>query len=576
MGLLGLTLAGAASEVVSLGAVVPFIGVLTDPETVFSHPTIASVAATVGIESAAGLVMPITLAFATAAVIAGALRLLLTWAGIRLGNATGADFSIEAYRRTLYQPYRVHVARSSSEIISGITQKVGAATGVLISLVAVVTSGVLFSAILVTLLVIDPRVAGAAVISFGAGYGLIAWQTRRRLVSNSECIAEQQTKVVGALQEGLGGIRDVLLDGTQTAHTGVYGLAIRKLQRAAGENRFINQAPRYAMETLGLVLVAGFAYVLSDRPDGVASALPVLGAVALGAQRLLPLLQQLYANWSAIAGSQAAVVDVLDLLDQPLPRDASLAEPDPLEFRETIQFDNVSFRYRADGPYVLDGANLTIRKGARIGLTGSTGSGKSTASDLMMSLLDPTAGRLLVDGRPIDSGSRRAWQRNIAHVPQSIYLADTTIAGNIAFGVPQEHIDLDRVRQAAHRAQIAGFTESQPEAYATFVGERGIRLSGGQRQRIGIARALYRQATVLIFDEATSSLDGTTEMEVMDAIEGLDRDLTVLMIAHRLTTLRHCDTIVQLENGQFLVKGSYQEFMKSESALQMSIAADTT
>jgi ATP-binding cassette subfamily B protein len=523
----------------------------------------AGVVRTLGIASATDLVLPLTVAFAVAAVVATGLRLLLLWVSIRLANATGADLSIEVYRRTLYQPYRVHVARNSSEIISGITQKVSTVTSVLISIVTVAISAALFAAILLTLLAIDPVVTAVAAISFGGGYGIFAWQTHHRLVRNSQCIAQEQTQVVKALQEGLGAIRDVLLDSTQAVYCGIYRKAIQQLQRAVGENTYINQAPRYAMEALGMVLIAALAYALSHRTGGLRAVLPLLGVLALGAQRLLPLLQQLYGNWTVVAGSQAALVDVLALLDQPVPADAYQPAPAPLLFRDAISFDNVRFRYGGDGPWVLDGINLTIHKGARVGFVGRTGSGKSTASDLLMTLLDPTRGKILVDGEPIGSELRRAWQRTIAHVPQSIFLADTTIAENIAFGVPPEQIDLDRVRQAADQAQIAEFIESRPESYRAFVGERGIRLSGGQRQRIGIARALYKQATVLIFDEATSALDSTTEEAVMSAIENLNHDLTILIIAHRLTTLRHCDTIVQLERGQIVAQGSYEHFMNA-------------
>jgi ATP-binding cassette, subfamily B, bacterial PglK len=564
--LLGLTLASSFAEVVSLGAVVPFIGILTQPGKVFEHPAMAGLVQMLGVASAEDLVMPLTVGFALAALVAGGLRLLLLWVSIRLANATGADLSIEVYRRTLYQPYRVHVARSSSEIISGITQKVGTATSVLISLVTVITSAALFVAILMTLLAIDPLVATVAVICFGASYGVIAWQTRHRLARNGECIALEQTQVVKALQEGLGAIRDVLLDGTQTVYVGVYRKAIQRLQLAGGDNLYITLAPRYAMEALGMVLIAAFALLLSQRPGGIGAALPVLGALALGAQRLLPLLQQLYGNWTSVAGSRAALIDVLELLEQPLPEDAHLPAPAPLAFQDAIILDNVRFRYSSKGPWVLDGINLTIPKGARIGFVGSTGSGKSTALDLLMSLLEPTQGMILVDRQPISSELRRAWQRTIAHVPQNIYLADTTIAENIAFGVPPEHIDLDRVRQAADQAQIAEFIESRPEGYGVLVGERGVRLSGGQRQRIGIARALYKQATVLIFDEATSALDSITEKAVMGAIENLKRDLTVLIIAHRITTLQHCDTLVQLEGGRIVAQGTYEHFMKSETS----------
>lgn len=566
--LLGLTVLSSFAEVISLSAVLPFIGILTQPEKVFDSPSMAGIVKVLGITSGAELVLPLSIAFAVAALFAGALRLLLLWVSIRLGNATGADLSIDVYRRTLYQAYSVHVARSSSEIISGITQKVATATSVLISVVAVITSTALFIAIMVTLLAIDPMVAIIAAVSFGSAYGIIAWLTRRRLVHNSQCIAQQQTQVVKALQEGLGAIRDVLLDGSQAVYCDIYRKAVIQLQRAGGENNFISQAPRYAMEALGMALIGAFVLALSYRTGGVAAALPILAMLALGAQRLLPLMQQLYGNWSVVAGSGAALADVLALLDQPLPAQANQPAPEPLALRNAIRFDNVSFRYSSHAPWVLDGIDLTIPKGARVGIIGSTGSGKSTALDLLMGLLEPTQGAILVDGQPISHLTKCAWQRSIAHVPQNIFLADSTIAENIAFGIPLDQIDFVRVRKAAEHARLSEFIESRPDGYNAIVGERGVRLSGGQRQRIGIARALYKQASVLIFDEATSALDSGTELEVMSAIEGLSEHLTIFIIAHRLTTLRSCNVIVKLDCGRISAQYTYEQLINTAEILK--------
>ena len=574
--LLGLTALSSFAEVVSLSAVMPFIGIITQPEKVFGSPLMSSILQALGtcslfadriqnIKSGADLVLPLSIAFAMAALFAGGLRLLLLRVSIRLGNATGADLSIDVYRRTLYQSYSVHVARSSSEIISSITQKVASATSMLISVVNVITSAVLFVAIMMTLLAIDPIVAIVAATSFGSAYGIIARQTRLRLVRNSQRIAYEQTQVVKALQEGLGAIRDIILDGTQEIYCGVYRQSVLELQRAGGENNYISQAPRYAMEALGMVLIAVFVLAMSHRQGGVAAALPILGMLALGAQRLLPLMQQLYGNWSVLAGNKAAMIDVLGLLEQPLPAEANQPVPLPLALKNAISYDNVRFHYAFNEPWVLDGINLVIPKGARIGFIGSTGSGKSTALDLLMGLLEPTEGKILVDGQPICDDLKSAWRSNIAHVPQSIFLADTTIAENIAFGIPLNEIDLARVRKAAEQARIAEFIEGRPEGFSTLVGERGVRLSGGQRQRIGIARALYKQACVLIFDEATSALDSDTELAVMGAIENLDRDLTILIIAHRLTTLRNCDAIVQLENGKIAMQSTYEQLANRTS-----------
>jgi ATP-binding cassette subfamily B protein len=560
--LMGLMLVSAFAEVVSLGSVLPFLGILVAPDNVFSHPIVGGVVQAWGITSADQLVLPLTIAFSAAALIAGAIRMLLLWVSTRLAFASGADLSIEVYCRTLYQPYRVYLARNSSEVISGITNKVSSAVNVLYQLLTLTNSIVLMMAIILALIAIDPVVASVAAIGLSVSYGVITWMSRRRLQRNSQRIAYEQTQVIKALQEGLGGIRDVLLDGTQLVYCDVYRQADLPLRWAQGNNIFIAGSPRYAMDALGMVLIAALAYSLSLQAGGVASALPVLGALALGSQRLLPALQQSYNAWTSIAGSHASLVDAISLLDQPLPAEVRQPAPAPLPFQGVILFDAVRFRYNSDGPWVLDGLNLTIPKGVRIGFVGSTGSGKSTTMDLLMGLLAPSEGEILVDGQNISGNLIRAWQRSIAHVPQSIYLADTTLAENIAFGVPRDDIDLDLVRQAARQAQIADLIESRPDGYSAVVGERGIRLSGGQRQRIGIARALYKQASVLVFDEATSALDNATEQSVMDAIEGLSSNLTILLVAHRLTTVRRCDTIVEIGHGRVMAQGTYEQLLE--------------
>jgi ABC-type multidrug transport system fused ATPase/permease subunit len=572
--IMGLMVVSAFAEVASLGAVLPFLGILTAPDKVFGNHWVAGAAHALGINSAQRLLLPLTVAFAVMALVAGAVRLLLLWVSTRFTFAAGADLSIEVYLRTLYQPYEVHVARNSSEVISGITYKVGGTVlGVLLPLMTLLSSAMLLVAIPLALIAIDPMVALAASLVLGASYGVISWLSRRRLYHNSRRQADAQTHVLKALQEGLGGIRDVLLDGAQPVFCEVYRQADQLLRRAQASNVFIAQSPRFAMEAVGMVLIAALAYGMTRHTHSAIGALPVLGALALGAQRLLPALQQAFGAWATIAGSRAYLTDTVALIDQPMPTEALAPSAEPLRFQHAIQFRNVHFRYAAEGPWVLEDLSFAIPKGARIGLVGGTGSGKSTTLDLLMGLLKPTHGEILVDGAPIDGTRTRSWQRTLAHVPQSIYLADASIAENIAFGIPTDAIDMQRVREAARRAQIDEFIEGRTGAYAALVGERGVRLSGGQRQRIGIARALYKRASVLVLDEATSALDNATERAVMDAIEGLDRELTILLIAHRLTTVRGCDTILELERGRLVAQGPYELLLEcSQSFRQVAQA----
>jgi ATP-binding cassette subfamily B protein len=350
-----------------------------------------------------------------------------------------------------------------------------------------------------------------------------------------------------------------LLDGTQEVFYRIYHDADRRLRRAQSNVAIVSVSPRFIVEALGMAFIAAMAYILATRPSGLYSAIPIIGTLALAAQRMLPLMQQVYASWSSMRGGQYGLSDALIFLDQPLPEQVDTSRLPAMPFTKAITLKDLSFRYSESGPWVLAQINLCIQKGSRIGFIGSTGSGKSTLLDIVMGLLSPTQGTLNLDGITITTKNCSAFQSHIAHVPQSIFLADTSIAENIAFGVPASDIDLEQVRLAAQRAQIAGSIENWRLGYSTVVGERGVRLSGGQRQRIGIARALYKQADLIVFDEATSALDGDTEWAVMDSIKHLDNDLTILIVAHRLTTLRDCTQIVELKNGKVVQIGTYEE-----------------
>ena len=557
--LLVLMVLASFAEIFSIGAALPFLGVLTAPARIFEHPAAQPIVQTLGLTQPKQLLLPFTLIFGLAVLISGAMRLLLLWASARLSFASGADISISIYRRTLYQPYAVHCARNSSEVIDGISIKTGTVLNIINMFLTFIGSGVMLTAILFALLAVDPVIALAAFGGFGLIYGVIIRLTSNRLLINSQINARESTNVIKSLQEGLGGIRDVLIDGSQATYCQIYSNADLPLRRVQGNNAFISASPRYGMEALGMLLIAVLAFTLAQQADGIAKAIPILGALALGAQRLLPVLQQAYGAWSYILSGQASLQDTLELLDQPLPDYAGQPAAQPLPFRRQIALKQLSFRYGPQTPWVLKNLDLSIAKGSRVGFIGVTGSGKSTLLDIVMGLLQPTIGLIEIDGQPVTPGNHRAWQAHIAHVPQAIFLADNTIEENIAFGVPNDEIDHARVQRAAQQAQIADIIETWPKQYQTLVGERGIRLSGGQRQRIGIARALYKQADVIIFDEATSALDNETEQAVMQSIEGLSEDLTLLIIAHRLTTLKNCSQIVELGDGGIIRTGIYQD-----------------
>lgn len=553
------------AEVLSIGAALPFLGVLTSPEKIFAHNLAQPFIQLLKIQSAQELLLPFTLIFVAAAMFVGLARITLLWVQMRLAMAIGADFSVTVYERTLYQPYSLHVSRNSSEILAGARKAEGLVSYIIQPVLTITGSVVILVAVIATLLAIQPIIALAASLGIGLIYTAVVFITKRRIAKNSQTIATQQIRVTKAIQEGLGGIRDVILDRTQTVYSKLYKEAFLPMQAASASNHVVGASPRFGVEALGVMLVAGLAYMLtvaSGAGGGLTNAIPVLGALALGAQRLLPVVQQIYNSYITIKGNQASTQDALDLLDQPMPAQDYTQLAKPMAFQTAISLKDLGFRYPLQGPWVLRHLNLQISKGSRVGFVGVTGSGKSTLLDIVMGLLTPTEGTLFIDNTAVNLENTRAWQAHISHVPQAIYLSDTSIAENIALGVPTDCIDLQRVKQAAQQAQIAQSIESWSKGYDTLVGERGVRLSGGQRQRIGIARALYKRANVIMFDEATSALDNETEAAVMQAVETLGRDITILIIAHRLTTLKKCDQIVELANGGIKAVGAYQQMIR--------------
>ncbi|PRY98654.1 ATP-binding cassette subfamily B protein [Jezberella montanilacus] len=550
------------SEMLTIGALVPFLGVLLAPEKLLENEVVRFVCNALSLSASGELLFPITAVFVFFVLFAGVVRVLLLWLQIRISYAIGADLSLSIYRLTLYQPYAVHLGRNSSELIASISNKADViVNNAILPMMVLASSGLIALVIISTLIALAPAVAILSFLGFGLIYGLVAFFTKSILQENGKIVNRESVLVIKALQEGLGGIRDVLIDGAQEVYCDVYKQADNPLRRAKANIQVIANSPRFVIEALGMVLVAILAYGLSRRAEGLSNAIPLLGALALGAQRLLPILQQSFQTWSGVTGSQVTLSEALGLLTQPKPDHADKPNGSLLPFKHAIHLNGMSFSYTGADRYALCDLNLIIPKGGRIGFIGTTGSGKSTLLDIVMGLLTPTSGSLLVDGVSVTEANHREWQKHIAHVPQAIFLADSTIAENIAFGVPRDQIDESRVIHAAELAQLAETIEKLPQGLKTVVGERGIRLSGGQRQRIGIARALYKQADVIVFDEATSALDNETESAVMDAIEGLSKDLTILMVAHRVTTLKKCVSVVELAHGQIERVGSYAEII---------------
>jgi ATP-binding cassette subfamily B protein len=549
------------AEALSISSVLPFLGILSNPSYLLSTPIFGSILSRICIASGIQPLLILTIIFCVATIIASAMRLFLLWICTKFSFLAGLDLSVDIYKKTLYQPYSVHTSRNSSEILNGVYSKAADLVYLLIMpTLNIITSIVILLAVLASLLYIDAVFALTALVGFVLIYGVVMLLTHKKLALNSLVMSKEADRVIKNLQEGLCGIRDILLDNTQNIYCNQYAVALGRLRNAQASNAFIGGSPRYIAEGLAIVFISSLAYLYTNSSAGLMGSIPLLGALALGAQRLLPIAQQIYGSWSAMIGGKSSLLDALKLLDQPISNvDKELHLNEAISFRNSIVLDDISYSYTSGAPWVFRKLCLSIQKGELIGIVGKTGCGKSTLLDLIMGLLTSTDGRILVDGVLVGPENLRSWKAKVAHVPQEIYLADCSIKENIAFGVDPELIDMKLVVVAANAANIAKTIDDLPHGYGTLVGERGVCLSGGQRQRIGIARALYKKAEVLILDEATSALDAETETSIMESIIQLSKNLTIIIVAHRLTTLKNCTRVLALEGGVISRVGSYED-----------------
>ena len=551
--LMAAMIVASLAEVISIASIIPFLSVLTKTESVKNSGITQLIVNAVGDTSDENETYYLTIIFLSCILISSSIRVFVLIYQIALTYTIGAELSTSIYKRTIYQPYSTHISRNTSEIISSITVRANSVIGDLIfPILTIVSSSFMAIAILASLFVIDYKIALLLLFTLGFFYLTVILLTKSRLSFHSRNVNYQHTRLLQTIQEGLGSIRETLLSGTQLVSLANFRNSEVPLKTSMAKIQIFSLTPRYIIEGGGIALIGLIAYSMSKN-GSVDSAIPVLGAFAMASQRLLPLFQQGYSSFTAIRGGENSVETALDLLSQPIQEASSTCHLAKLDFQNTINLTNISFSYPS-GSNIFNSISIGIKKGDRVGLIGETGSGKSTLVDILAGLLKPTRGEMLVDGILINEGSMTAWQKNVAYVPQDIYLLDSTISMNIALGSNAKYLDEDRILSSARLAKISDFIETLPDRYETRVGERGVKLSGGQKQRIGIARALYRNANLLILDEATSALDIETESLIMESIEGLPREITLVIIAHRLETLKGCNKIFGIESGHVVEK----------------------
>jgi ATP-binding cassette, subfamily B, bacterial PglK len=538
---------------------------MTNPEVIFTNHYVQPFLQYFNIVSEDEMLLPFVVLFAGFAILSGAIRVTILWSIAKLSYATGADLNIDIYQKVLGQDYETHVSSSSSKLINVVITKTRlVVTGVIYPLLTVLTSIFIASVILLLLLIVDPVASLLSALVFGLTYVLIVRFTRKNLLTNSRKIAENSTKLISFVQESLGGIRDIIIDSAHNKVHKKFRDVDIELQRAEGSNLFIGQSPKYLMESIGMALIAFIAYFLSQKDGHINQFIPILGVMALSAQRLLPLLQQIYFGISSIRSVGSSLEDVLVLLRKPFSEHIFPSQYSRLDFNDNIKLKNVSFRYKGDKNNVFENINLTINQGDCVGITGDSGCGKSTLLDLIMGLLQPTHGNLIVDNKVVDSSNIYQWRANISHVPQSVFLVDDSIESNIAFFYANDEIDKDLVLKVAENAQLSDFIDRLPNRFQTSVGEMGDKLSGGQKQRIGLARAMYKNSEVYVLDESTSALDEKTEEKIIQSINSLGNEKTVIMVAHRISTLKNCNKIYKLQGNEIINLGNYNQAFNND------------
>lgn len=553
-----LTVINSVFEVVSIGAILPLVSLLIEENSSNNSVFFFEIINNFNFFNEYSKLTVCGIFFIAISLLSGSSRLFVLWYSLRTAKEIAAELGTKIYENTLYEPYLSHVNRNSSDVISGITQKVGTASSVILSTVTLFTNLFLFLSIILSLLYIDPVITFFGIVFFGISYSIIALISKNFLIKNSFIISSEQTNIIKFLQEGLGGIREVLINGLQEIYKNRYKKSVTKLQKANAGNTFINQSPRFLMETIAIIAIAVFVIFLDSETNLMKSFIPILAMFGLAAQKLLPLMQNLYGNWSVINASYSGLNDVLSFLTKNRSNvfiNFKKNKESKKLFNKSIVFKNISFTYPSNSMYsVIKNLNITIKKGKKIGVVGKTGVGKSTFLDLLMGLLKPSSGKIYFDDRLLsNSNTKKFIETAMTYVPQKIFLSDSEIEENIAFGVKKSQIDYSKIAKIAKLSQISHLLKSRKNQTKKFnVGERGVKLSGGEIQRIAIARALYTDPEIIVLDEATSALDVKTEEKIIKSIYDLNKNITIIFVSHKMYSLKMCDEIYKLDNGSFV------------------------
>ncbi|MBO8240518.1 ATP-binding cassette domain-containing protein [Prochlorococcus marinus XMU1412] len=552
-----LVIFASISEFISIYSLVPFLAVLTNPDSFLENQIIQNIINLFDFKIGNNLLLILTVIFLVANIFSAITRIIFNYYTYRLSSLIGSDLSIIAYKYSLYRPYSYHLVTNSNKLVTIIAKNINEIISYVINPTFQLFSALVISLImLITLLVINFSMTFNSIFIILLFYILFVKISAIKIRKLSVINAIISQNLIKLVQESIGGIRDVILSNNQEYFIKKFSVDDKTFRKEDSFGNFLSILPKLIIEPIAIIIVACSGYYLVSFANSK-DAITILGALTFSGIRLLPFAQRIYEGITLPRLAKSRLVNLIEILENPpdkIRKDKKILKS--IKFKKNLELRNLCFKYDKDGPLILDNVSLKIQKGEKIGFIGKTGSGKSTLLDLIMGLIEPTSGSILIDDASLFGSKsyriKKLWQNLFMHVPQNIFLSDSSIAENIAFGFKKENIDFQKIQEVASKAQINDFIQNSFKGLNTLVGERGVRLSGGQRQRIGIARALYKNQNVIFLDEATSALDEVTENKIMNAFNYLGSEVTIIVIAHRLNTLKFCNRVFEIKDGKLI------------------------
>lgn len=553
----------AIAEVVGVASIGPFMAMIGDIELLAGKNYLATLYQASGLESPDDFIFFSGIAAFTVLSVSSIIASITVWRLSVFGAQIGTDIGDRLFNHYMHQPWLFHATNNSAKLTKQISIESARVTSEIVQPLLMMNSKIVMVVLMSAMLfVFNPLVAIVGLSVFVFAYVILYKLVRTRISQNGRSFTDANTERFKLMSAGFGGIKDILLLGRQGELVKSFNKYSNKISHSIGINLVYGQVPRYFMELIAFgSIIFLVLYLIQSHQSDLSKVLPVLAVYALAGFKLLPSVQQIYAMLARIKGGVSAFEAIKKDLNDSLPTVASVAIPNQnrLKIENVIKLHKINFTYPGKVKPAISQLSLEIPKNKVIGLVGSSGSGKSTTVDLILGLIQADSGTVEVDDITIDTSNLRAWQNSLGLVPQAIFLSDSSIMENVAFGLHKDLIDLKQLQKAISYAHLDEMISQLPDGVETQVGERGVQLSGGQKQRIGIARALYHDAEVLVLDEATSSLDGITEKLIMDAISEFSDKKTIIIIAHRLATVKKCDVIYFLDNGRVVDQGDYAE-----------------